>query len=308
MGVGFVQQERAVLAHRLPQAEVRTVRVAAGSARALVAGTGPDVVLLPGGSMPAAAWAPLMAELDGFRLTALELPGFCGPSDALPLRPETVRTEAVRFVERSLNTLGVERASLVACSMGALWSFWFALEHPERVRSIVTMGCPALLAGTSAPLPMRLMAVPALGRLMLRTAPPSARQVDRALAGAGVDLSAVPDVRDLVVELERLPGYPDAWLGLLHAVLRLTGPRPGVVLSETELAAVRQPVLMLWGEGDPFGPVAAGERAARVLPEAQFAVVPGGHAPWLAPGGGAARRAADFLQRTTSRAGDAEVG
>lgn len=296
----FLEAERAVLASCGLAAGVRSLDIEGGSARALVAGEGPDVVLLPGGSMPAAGWAPLMAELDGFRLHALELPGFCGPSDMRRLRPDTIRKQAVRYVEDSLDALEVHHAAFVASSMGALWTFWFALDRPERVESIITMGCPALLPGTSAPLPMRLMSVPPVGQLMMRLMPPSAKQVDTALAGAGLDLSTHPEIRDLVVELERLPHFPKAWLNLLHAVLRPTGPRRSVAPSDDQLALINQPVQLLWGEGDPFGSVAAGERAARIVPDADFHVVPGGHAPWLHPGGEAARMATAFLRRRTT--------
>lgn len=294
----FLEAERAVLASSGLAASVRCVDIEGGSARALVAGEGSDVVLLPGGSMPAAGWAPLMAELDGFRLHALELPGFCGPSDMRRLRPDTIRKQAVRYIGESLDALEVYHAAFVANSMGALWTFWFALDLPQRVNSIITMGCPALLPGTSAPFPMRLMSVPLVGRLMMRLSPPSAKQVDTALAGAGLDLSTHPEIRDLVVELERLPHFPEAWLNLMQTALRPTGPRRAVALSDDQLALIHQPVQLLWGEGDPFGSMAAGERAARILPDAEFHVVPGGHAPWLHPGGEAARMATAFLRST----------
>ena len=301
----FLEVERAVLAASGLAAGVRSLDIDGGMARALVAGEGPDVVLLPGGSMPAAGWAPLMAELDGFRLHALELPGFCGPSDTRALRPDTIRDQAVHYIEDSLDALGVHQAAFIANSMGALWTFWFALDRPERVSSVITMGCPALLPGTSAPLPMRLMSIPTVGQLMMRLMPPSAKHVDNALAGAGLDLSTHPEIRDLVVQLERLPHFPKAWLNLLHTVLRPTGPRRHIGLSADKLALISQPVQMLWGEGDPFGTVTAGERAARIVPDAEFHVVPGGHAPWLHPDGEPARMATAFLrQRTTINTAD----
>jgi len=297
MSQPFRELERAVLASSGLPVTVRSLDIEGGSARALVTGDGPDVVLLPGGSVPAAGWVPLMAEMDGFRLHALELPGFCGPSDRRHLRPDTIRDQAVRYVEASLDALRVRTAAFIASSMGALWTFWLALDRPERVGSIVTMGCPALLPGTSAPLPMRLMSVGPVGRMMMRLQPPSAQQVDTALAGAGVDLSAHPEIRDLVVELERLTHFPTAWLNLMHTVLRPTGPRRDVALTDDQLAAITQPVQLLWGKDDPFGSVTAGERAARVIPDAEFHLLPGGHAPWLPAGGEAARLATEFLQR-----------
>ncbi|MEA5415212.1 alpha/beta fold hydrolase [Synechococcus sp. BA-132 BA5] len=60
-------------------------------------------------------------------------------------------------------------------------------------------------------------------------------------------------------------------------------------LSE-RLSEVAAPTLLLWGDGDPFSPIAVGERLARRLPRARLHVVPGGdhdlgliHAEQLAP-------------------------
>ena len=60
---------------------------------------------------------------------------------------------------------------------------------------------------------------------------------------------------------------------------------------------------MLWGKGDPFGAVMAGERAARIISGAEFHLISGGHAPWLLPDGEAPRLASDFLTRTTATRG-----
>ncbi len=56
------------------------------------------------------------------------------------------------------------------------------------------------------------------------------------------------------------------------------------------LAEVAAPTLLLWGDADPFSPVAAGERLAMLLPDARLHVINGGdhdlglhHAGRLAP-------------------------
>jgi pimeloyl-ACP methyl ester carboxylesterase len=40
-------------------------------------------------------------------------------------------------------------------------------------------------------------------------------------------------------------------------------------------------VLLLWGENDPVRSNDAAERTARCLPNAEVAILPTGHAPWL---------------------------
>ena len=60
-----------------------------------------------------------------------------------------------------------------------------------------------------------------------------------------------------------------------------------------DLAGVRQPTLLIWGDVDPISPVAVGEHLAARLPEATLKVLPGGDhglvetraaeiAPWVA--------------------------
>ncbi len=56
------------------------------------------------------------------------------------------------------------------------------------------------------------------------------------------------------------------------------------------LPGVSTPTLLLWGDADPFSPIAAGERLAMLLPHSRLHVVPGGdhdlglhHADRLAP-------------------------
>ena len=264
--------------------------------RALVAGEGPPVVLVPGGGMPAAGWAPLMARLRGFRLHALDLPGF-GLADPLPLAGDGLRSEAGRFLEATMDALELERAGFVANSMGALWSLWLALDRPERVACVATAGCPALIAGTSAPLPMRMVSLRPLGRLLMKTQRISGEKVERSLAKIGVDVSALPEMRDLVVALQRLPSHDPTWTDLLHATLRLRGARPSVALTTVELRRIVQPVQLIWGEGDPFGALAAGEMAARAIPEAELHVTSGGHAPWIAAPDHVAELVVPFLRR-----------
>lgn len=43
-----------------------------------------------------------------------------------------------------------------------------------------------------------------------------------------------------------------------------------------QLAAIRAPALLLWGDADPISPVAVGERLASLLPRATLHVLPGG--------------------------------
>jgi pimeloyl-ACP methyl ester carboxylesterase len=272
---------------------VHTVAVPGGRARALVWGQGAPVVLLPGTAMPAAAWLPLMRELHGFRLIALELPGF-GLSSRLPLTPGRLHAQAVAWLEAALDGLSLQEPAVIANSMGALWTLWLALDRPHRVASIVTIGCPALILGTSAPAPMRLMSNPIFGRLLLSARKPSPRQVEADLEAIGIDLGQLTELRDLAVALEQLPWFRATWLELLNAAMTIRGARPEHAVGPEQLGRIRQPCCLIWGHNDPFGPVSVGQKAARLIPRAELHVLSGGHAPGILPRAGAA---APLVQR-----------
>lgn len=263
------------------EADRRFVDVPAieGRTHALVSGEGSPVVMINGLGTPAAMWAPLMSELDGIRLFAVDLPAY-GLTDAPPGFTDGFRRNAVRFLEEVLDGLGLDRPAFVSNSMGSLWTSWLALDRPERVAAMVHVGCPAVVLGTSAPLPMRLLSVRILGRLLTRLQPPSPRQVEQ-LGRMVNEHPLVPELVDLLVATERLPGYRRTFLSMLHTLLRLRGSRPETRLTAGELARIDHATLLVWGEEDPFGPPEVGERMVEIMPAAELQVVGGGHAPWL---------------------------
>ena len=277
----FEQAQQRVLERYGVPAESRFVDVAIcrGQAHALVGGEGPPMVLLNGIGTPAAMYAPLMAELEGVRYYAVDLPGY-GLTDAPPDFSADLRNSAVRFILEVLDGLGLDSPVIMANSLGALWSSWFAIDYPDRVAGMVHIGCPALLLDTSAPMPMRLLSVGWLGRLMMRIQPPSPKQVESLSKMAG-EYPMPPEIAALLLATERLPGSDETFRSMLSKLVRPRGSRPELRLNEEQLAQIGQPLLYIWGDNDPFGSVETGRQAARIVPNATFHVVEGGHVPWL---------------------------
>ena len=293
----FLDAQRRMLERYGVEAESRFIDAPSigGRAHVLAVGDGPPAVLVNGIGTPAAMWAPLMAHLAGIRLFAVDLPGY-GLTDG-PLRfARELRGNAVRFLDGVADALELPAVPFVANSLGSLFTSWLALDRPGRVSALVHVGCPAMALGTSAPLPMRILAVRPAGRLMTRLQPPSRRQVE-GLGKMVNEHPLVPELVDLLVATERLPHFRGVFLSTLHTLLRLRGSRPATRLTAEDLARIEQPALLVWGEDDPFGPPAVGERMVEVMPSAELEIVPGGHAPWLARGERVGRRAAGFLRR-----------
>lgn len=277
----FIEGQKRMLDRYGVEAESRFVDVPSigGKAHALISGEGPAVVMINGIGTPAAMWAPLMSELEGFRLYAVDLPGW-GLTDTTEDLADDLRHKAVSFLDEALQALGLETPLLVANSLGSLWTLWLALDRPGRVRAMIHVGCPAIVLDTSAPLPMRLLSVRPLGRLLTRLRPPSESQVEELSKMVG-EYPLPPELADLLLATERLPGFRRPFLSTLSALIRLRGSRPEMRLTEEQLERITQPTLVFWGEHDPFGPVEVGERMVNAMPDAALHVVGGGHAPWL---------------------------
>lgn len=262
----------------------RTHRLGLGdpplSVRVIESGHGAPVVLVHGGGSSAAEWAPLLGELHGYRCLSVDRPG-CGASGPFDYTGVDVRAHAVAFLEGVLDELGLERASLVANSMGGLWSMWLALDRPDRVSSLALLGCPALLSGTSAPLPVRLLGVRGLNRVLFGLKRPGLKQMRGILghvAGADAAERMTPDFVEAAFRAELVPGAQTAWRTLLERVVRLRGGR--LELGEDEIRRLSQRTLLVWGTDDAFGDARHGRRACELLPDGRLELVEGGHLPW----------------------------
>ena len=111
--------------------------------RVLEAGEGPALVLVHGSGMSAATWAPLMPWLGSYRLIAFDLPGF-GLSDTFDYSGRPLRAHAVAQLTSLLDALGLERVPIVGTSLGGMWALCLALDAPNRIVGLASLGVPAV--------------------------------------------------------------------------------------------------------------------------------------------------------------------
>jgi pimeloyl-ACP methyl ester carboxylesterase len=240
-------------------------------------GQGPPILFLHGGGACAASWAPLLGRIRA-RMICVDRPGH-GRSDPFTYRGVDLRAHAVDFVASTLDALGVERAPIVGNSIGGTWALWFALAKPERVASIVLVGAPPGLLGTTPPFGMRVLSLRGLNRLMLRgvLTPAGARSIMQRM---GHDPSRMsPELIELMRALSAVPSYWPAWRTLIESVLSLRGPR--LPIGAEDLARIRAPVLYLFGDRDTHGALSVAERACSILPRARLHRLDAGHLVYL---------------------------
>jgi 2-hydroxy-6-oxonona-2,4-dienedioate hydrolase len=234
-------------------------------------GSGPVVVLLHGLGGNSSNWAFNISALSAkYRVIAPDQIGF-GRSDK-PLINYRVGTYA-DFLDKLLDGLNVERATLVGNSMGGWIAALYTIRYPKRVERLVLVDA----AGFAPSKDLDLSTLSGLN--------PSTREQARYLAGlvffnplfktdAAVDAT-------LAARISAGDGYTIQ--SLVESIYRNED------MIDGKLSAVKQPTLIIWGRDDGLTPLAReGEKFKRELPSAQFVVFDQcGHVPQV-------ERAAEF--------------
>jgi 2-hydroxy-6-oxonona-2,4-dienedioate hydrolase len=103
------------------------------------AGEGHPVIMIHGGGPGATGWSNFNQNMrylaSKYRCLAVDMPGW-GQSEEV--EPGTVNPAAALL--GFMDALGLEKAAFLGNSMGGAASLSFAVEHPERVSHLVTMG------------------------------------------------------------------------------------------------------------------------------------------------------------------------
>ena len=254
------------------------------TARVLETGAGDPILLLHGSGMSAPTWAPLLPHLRDRRIHAFDLPGF-GLSDPHDYAGRPLRRHAVAQVGSMLDALGLERATIVGTSLGAMWALCMALERPERVRSVVGLGIPAVaLAGMRGDPYFRAMTTPGVRALVSRAPAPKTAKATRRASTKAMGRRAVALLPDAYFELMRatmaMPGWRLAMSSHLNLAMASGRPRPENQFSDDELRSIEVPVRFILGDDDVYGRPEIGRRAAALMPDATVHVLPAGHAPF----------------------------
>jgi 4,5:9,10-diseco-3-hydroxy-5,9,17-trioxoandrosta-1(10),2-diene-4-oate hydrolase len=254
-----------------------------GAIHHIESGSGAAVVLVHGGGGGGANWFRLIGPLaTRHRVLALDLPGF-GESTGVP-EHGPLGSQAGAVLSDWLERVDAPPADVIGTSFGALAAFRFAQEHPGRVRRLVLIDAVGL--GAAVPWAVRLAAMPALGRLLLRPSRAGGRVLfDRLLTGGRRPLP--PPLREALLDYLWQCDVAGAATQLRASLPRFAGARgQREVIAAEELRSFRTPTLVLWGGRDRFVPVGHGRRAAAEMPGARLVVIPeAGHSPnWETPG------------------------
>ncbi|MCS5734779.1 alpha/beta fold hydrolase [Herbiconiux daphne] len=241
-----------------------------GQLRTITAGDGPPLVYLHGVG-DNGAFLPVLGDLaERFRVIRPDHPGFLESDD---FAVESVGDLAAVH-RQALDALGIDRLTLIGCSLGGWTAVELALLVPERVEQLILID-PAGLAGDgTAPNVFELDPVSAL----------EATVFDEDRRAAARANPREPTVAALLARnratARRIAGDP-----YMHD--------PSLAARATRWAAEHPvPVHLVWGENDGVVPVSYLSAWRHVFPEARVTVIPrAGHLPHV-------ERPQEFLEAT----------
>lgn len=232
------------------------------------------LVLIHGSNASLHTWEPWVARLQNdYRIISLDLPGhgLTGPN---PSGAYTYQAY-VGIVDQVMQRLGVTRAFIAGNSMGGGVAWHYALRHPDKLAGLVLVdaaGAPSQQA-RNMPIGFRLARTPIVKDAAQIITP-------RAMFEASLKTSVfdpgfvTPQMVDRYWELNRYPGNREATMA------RFAQAANNAPASAERLAAIKAPVLILWGEEDNLIPVASGRWFHRALPGSRLIIYPKiGHIP-----------------------------
>lgn len=220
-------------------------------------GSGEPLLLIMGLSYPSYMWhrtRPFLAQ--NFRTIAFDNRGI-GQSDV----PEGVYPIAQMASDAAavLDAASVPSAHVFGVSMGGMIAQEFALQYPQRVRSLI-LGC------TNAGGPHVVNAAPEVLQILMRQGmtPEEAKEAiipfiyDAGTARARID-------EDMAIRMKWYP-TPQGYLGQLQGILAWE--------AYSRIAQIKSPTLIIHGETDQLVPVANAQLIAERIPHAKLVLIP----------------------------------
>jgi pimeloyl-ACP methyl ester carboxylesterase len=247
---------------------------------------GPAVLLVHGFGASWGHWRKNIPVLATYcRCYAIDLLGFGASAKPLPSQElgYTFETWGELVADFCREVIGGP-AILVGNSIGCVVVMQTAVDHPALVKGLIALNCSLRLLHerkrtalpwyrqVGADILQGILRYPSIGKLFFRQVA-QAKTVRQALRQAYVDKNAVTD------ELVEMLLGPARDAGAAEVFLAFTGYSQGP-LAEDLLPRIICPTVIIWGEGDPWEPIALGKALANYDCVEEFISLPGlGHCP-----------------------------
>jgi haloalkane dehalogenase len=224
-------------------------------------GTGPAALALHGYPTSSYLWRNVLPRLAeaGYRAVAPDLPGF---GDSPPILPG-IWERQIENVERFRSAAGLDRCALIVHDWGGLIGLRWACDHPDAVTALVITDSGFFPEGKWHGLAKTLQ-TEGEGELVLAN-------MTRDLFAAGLHQVSPSLPEDAIDEYWKAYADDDRRRNQLD--LYRSGEFSKLEPYRGKLAELNVPVLLLWGAGDQFAPVAGGYRFQKEIPGSKLVVL-----------------------------------
>lgn len=248
--------------------EKRRLRISGGELAYVDAGSpeDPALLLLHGFPTSSYLWRELVPMCSPWmRVIAPDLLG-TGDSEKPGEGVDLSLRAQLGYVRELLDALGVGELAVAGHGFGGGIAQLLALAEPERVRTMVLLDAIAFDGWPSE----------AIREIQRQSAGPARPEVVAAVARTAFDLGMGRRARLSDEDLaEYLRPFSDQQGASSFVRLAQAMDGLGLIGIEGDLERLELPVLVVWGEDDPFFPVTLGERLNDVMPTSSLAVLPG---------------------------------
>lgn len=248
------------------------------------------VVLLHGNASNLMAWDEWTAELKKeHRVIRIDIPGFglTGPSGT----GDYSTAGLVRFLDRFLDKLNVQKCILVGNSMGGRISWEYALAHPEKAEKLILIDATGYPTDDGTPLPFRLARTPIVNKALLRITP-------RALLEKSLKEVYFNDAK---VTDELITQYFEMALREGNRAAFVARANSEDTNNYQRISEIRAPTLILWGGEDAWVSADVAKKFEQDLPNEKLIIYKGlGHMPMLEDPAATVKDAIEFLRRNNA--------
>lgn len=254
------------------ESTLRELETDQGVLRYHEAGEGSPLLMLHGSGPGVTGWRNFRGNLsvfaEHFRCLVLEFPGF-GVSDPTDKHPMVASPDAV---VRFLDGLGLDQVDVIGNSMGGMVGTRVAIDHPDRIRRLVTIGGAGRNIFSPAP-------GEGINLLMEFTENPTRERLVEWLNSMVYDRSLVTE--ELIEERWAHATDPDTLASARRMYSRKAMAASAAAAAKSDqpplwgmLHKVQAKTLITWGRDDRVSPLDMALIPMRAIPDVEVHVFP----------------------------------
>ena len=232
-------------------------------------GSGMPLVLIHGTAASLHTWDAWTNELkNNYRVIRLDIPAF-GLTGPHPAQDYSIETYA-SFIDHFLAKLNVDSIYLSGNSLGGNIAWYYAAEHPEKVKKLILIDPSGYPRDGEMPWIFKLARTPVLNSIIRYITPKSI--IEKNLQQVYFD--------DSKITSKLIDRYYDMALREGNRTAFIDRAKTDMIDHTSKLKALTTPTLLIWGKEDSWIPVSDGNRFLSDLPNAQLVILENsGHVP-----------------------------